>query len=224
MPQRRPNTWSCFAIRASQTVAADHRAQVRCTQKGSRMKEARNGLFVDIQNFFKKTSFFTMHIPAVVPLYGPARTSRAFPHQIARTLVGQEHAPTGTSRPLSPGPDPYGRWQSFGAARPWLRLSWGLGPRCSATHTSRGCSRRAHWHSVCVGLPVFLALGQQIRIVVVMRLTILATIAIAPLFVTIRKIMAINNCTEATSAQASSCHPPPRARTLQVHVYRHTHS
>ena len=32
--------------------------------------------------------------------------------------MGQEHAPTETSRPLSTGPHPCGRLQSFGAARP----------------------------------------------------------------------------------------------------------
>ena len=31
--------------------------------------------------------------------------TRAFPQRIAGTLVGQEHAPTETSRPLSTGPD-----------------------------------------------------------------------------------------------------------------------
>ena len=68
-----------------------------------------------------------MHTSAMVPLYGPAGTSRAFPQRIAGTFVGQEHAPTETSRPLSIGPHPCGRLQSFGAARPWLRLSLGLG-------------------------------------------------------------------------------------------------
>ena len=43
-------------------------------------------------------------------------------------LAGQEHAATETSRPLSPGPDPCGRLQSLGAARPLLRLSLGLLP------------------------------------------------------------------------------------------------
>ena len=51
-----------------------------------------------------------------------------FPKLIARTLVGQERAPTETSRPLSLGADPHGRLQSFRAARPWLRLSFGFGP------------------------------------------------------------------------------------------------
>ena len=46
------------------------------------------------------------------------------PQRIARTLVGQEHAPTETSRPCSLAQTPYGRLQSFGAARPWLRPTW----------------------------------------------------------------------------------------------------
>ena len=71
---------------------------------------------------------------AIVPPYGPAGTSRAFHQRIAGTLVGQEHAPTETSRPLSTGPDPCGSLQSFGAARPLLRLSLVLGPTVLA-HT-----------------------------------------------------------------------------------------
>ena len=69
-----------------------------------------------------------MHTSAMVPPCGPAGTSRAIPQRIAGTLVGQEHAPTETSRPLSTGPDPCGRLQSFGAARPLLRLSLAFGP------------------------------------------------------------------------------------------------
>ena len=64
----------------------------------------------------------------MVPPCGPAGTSCAFPQRIAGTLVGQEHAPTETSRPLSTGPHPCGPLQSFGAARPLLRLSLALGP------------------------------------------------------------------------------------------------
>ena len=41
--------------------------------------------------------------------------------------MDQEHAPTETSRPLSTGPHPCGHLQSFGAARPLLRLSLALG-------------------------------------------------------------------------------------------------
>ena len=93
--------------------------------KRARMKGARNGLFFDMQTTNKR--FFMMHISAMVPPYGPAGTSGAFPQRITGTLVGQEHAPTETSRPLSPGPDPCGRLQSFEAARPWLRLTLGLG-------------------------------------------------------------------------------------------------
>ena len=42
--------------------------------------------------------------------------------------MGQEHAPTKTSRPLSTGPHPCGRLRSFGAARPLRRLLLALGP------------------------------------------------------------------------------------------------
>ena len=79
-----------------------------------------------------------VHTSAMVPPYGPAGTSRAFPQRIAGTLVGQEHAPTETSRPLSTGSHPCGRLQSFGAARPLLRLSLALGPTVLGhTHTPR---------------------------------------------------------------------------------------
>ena len=57
-----------------------------------------------------------------------AREGFSFPQRIEGTLVGQEHAPTETSRPLSSGPHSCGRLQSFGAARPLLRLSLALGP------------------------------------------------------------------------------------------------
>ena len=42
--------------------------------------------------------------------------------------MGQEHAPTETSRPLSAGPLPLWSFAKFGAARPLLRLSLALGP------------------------------------------------------------------------------------------------
>ena len=75
--------------------------------------------------------------------------------------------------------------------------------------------------SVCVGLHLFFVLGQYFRIVVIIRHTILATIAIAPLFVFFSNHnghQQLQPAREATSAQASSNHPPPWARTLQVHV------
>ena len=93
-------------------------------------------------------------------------------------FVGQERAPTETSRPLSTSPDPCGRLQSFGAARPVLRLSLALGPTVLG-HTYIPLS-------VCDGLHVFLVLGQYFRIVVIMRLRISATIAIDPLFEIVR--------------------------------------
>ena len=66
-----------------------------------------------------------------------ARVCFSFPQCIAGTLVGQEHAPTETSRPLSTGPHPCGRLQSFGAARPLLRLSLALGPTVGHTYIPR---------------------------------------------------------------------------------------
>ena len=88
--------------------------------KGARMKGGPQWVVCSTLKRLRNKSFFTMHISALVPPCGPAGTSRACPQQIARTLVGQEHAPT-------PGPDPCGRLQSFWAARPWLRFSLGLG-------------------------------------------------------------------------------------------------
>ena len=62
-----------------------------------------------------------------------------------------------------------------------------------------------YWHLVCDGFHVFLVLGQYIKIVVIMRLRILATIAIDRLFENIKTGMAITR--EATSAQAASPSP-----------------
>ena len=132
-------------------------------------------------NDSKNKRFFMMHTSAMVPPCGPASTSRAFPQRIAGTLVAQEHAPTETSRPLSTGPDPCGRLQSFGPPVLCCASHWVLGPRCSATHTHPAVTVAGpFWHSVCDGLRVFLV-RQYFRIVVIMRLRILATSAIDPL-------------------------------------------
>ena len=157
----------------------------------------------------KNKRFFMMHTSAMVPPYGPAGTSRAFPQRIAGTLVGQEHAPTETSRPLSNGLHPCGRLQSFGPPVLCYASHWLWGPRCSATHTSRGYSRRPYWHSVCDGFHVFLVLGQYFRIVVIRRLRILATIAIDPLSEIIRTTVAINSCASPRSHFGTSSVPPP---------------
>ena len=94
----------------------------------------------------------------MVPPYGPADTSRAFPQRIAGTLVGQEHAATETSRPLSIGPHPCGRLQSFGAARPLLRLSLALGPTVFWPHIHPAVTvGGSYWHSVCDGFHIFLS-------------------------------------------------------------------
>ena len=102
---------------------------------------------------------------------------------------------------------------------------WVWGPRCSATHTSRGFNRRAllalgsRWPS-CI-----LVLGQYfriVRIVVIMRLTILA-IAIAPLFVIIRTIMAINSCTSPPS-HITHHHGRGRCKCMfLLALFHHTH-
>ena len=64
-------------------------------------------------------------------------------------------------------------------------------------------------HSVCDGFHVFLVLGQYFRIVVIMRLRILATIAIDPLFEIKRTKVAINSCTSPRSHIGTSSVPPP---------------
>ena len=144
----------------------------------------------------------------------------------AGTVVGQQHATTETSRPLSTGQTPVVVCKVSGP--PVL---------CYASHWAHGAQPHIHpavtfggpyWHSVCDGLRVFLVLGQYFRIVVFMRLRILATIAIDPLFEITRTFMAINSCTspEATSAQAASHHPPPWADSASAFFFlalnRHT--
>ena len=95
--------------------------------KGARMKRARNGLFFSICKPFEKTNVFSRCTYRLWFRYVRQLALHVrFPNE---SHVGQEHAPTETSRPLSLGPDPScGRLQSFGAARPLLRLSLGLGP------------------------------------------------------------------------------------------------
>ena len=115
-----------------------------------------------------------------------------------RTLVGQEHAPSETSRPLSTGPDPCGRWPSFAAARPLLRFSLGFGP-----------TMLGHTYIPQLQSEGALVLGQYFRIVVIMRLRIFATIAIDPLFEIIRTVMAINSCTSPRSHIGTSSVPSP---------------
>ena len=85
----------------------------------------------------------------------------------------------------------------FGAhgARPHIHPAVTVGGHC--------------WHSVCDGFHVFLVLGQYFRIVVIMRLRFLATIAIDPLFEIIRTVVAINSCTSPRSHIGTSSVPPP---------------
>ena len=77
----------------------------------------------DFDSRWKRARLFLLQF-----LKSVARVGFSVHQRIAGTLVGQEHAPTETSRPLSTGADPCGRLQSFGAVRPLLRLSLGLGP------------------------------------------------------------------------------------------------
>ena len=146
----------------------------------------------------------------MVPPCGPAGTSRAFPQRIPGTLVGQEHAPTETSRPLSTGPHSCGRLQSFGAARPLLRLSLALGPTVLGhTYIPRLQSEGPIGTRIAMAFMYFLVLGQYFRSVVIMRLRILATIAIDPLFEIVRTTVAINSCTSPRSHIGTSSVPPP---------------
>ena len=133
-------------------------------------------------------------LSAAVPAFRASWHFMCVSQRIARTLVGQEHAPTKTS----PGRDLCGRLQSFGAARPWLRLALGLAPDGARPHIS-----------VRVRFHVFRVLGQYSRVVVIMRLTVLATIAIAKVFVIMRTIMAINSCTSPRSHIGTSIIPSP---------------
>ena len=116
--------------------------------KRARMKGARNWLFLRHQTTQK-------HVGYGSALWVSWHFTCAFPQRVARTLVGQERAPTETSRP--PGPDPCGHLHSFGAARPWLRLSLGLArPHIHPAVTVGG----SYWHLVLCALHVFLVVGQ----------------------------------------------------------------
>ena len=88
---------------------------------------------------------------------------------------------------MSPGRDPCGRLQSFGAPPSLATPLMGFGAHgARATHTSRGYSRRAQ-------LALGLRWPQNSRHHE--RFTILATIPTEPLFLIVRTVMAINSCT-----------------------------
>ena len=155
-----------------------------------------------------------MHTSAMVPPYRPAGTSRAFPQRIAGTLVGQEHAPTETSRPLSTGPHTLWSFAKFRGRPSFATPPIGFGAHGARPHIHPAVTVGGPYrHSVCDGFHVFLVLGQYFRIVVIMRLRILATIAIDPpndpLFEIIRTIVAINSCTSPRSHIGTSSVPPP---------------
>ena len=103
--------------------------------------------------------------------------------------MGQEHAPTETSRPLVHWPRPLWSFAKF-RGRPSLSTPLiGFGADGDRPHTHPAVTVRGpYWHSVCDGLHVFLVLGQYFRIVVIMRLRILATIATDPLFEIVRTV------------------------------------
>ena len=86
---------------------------------------------------------------------------------------------------------------------------WLWGTRCSPHIHPAVTVGGSYWHSVCDGFHVLLVLCQNFRIVVIMRLRILATIASDPLFEIIRTIVAINSCTSPRSHFGTSSVPPP---------------
>ena len=119
-----------------------------------------------------------MHTSATVPPYGPAGTSRAFPQRIAGTLVGQEHFQTPVHWPT-----PLWSFAKFRGRPSFATPLIGFGAHGARPHIHPAVTVGGpYWHSVCDGFHVFLVLGQYFRIVVIMRLRILATIAIDPLF------------------------------------------
>ena len=168
----------------------------------ARMKGARNGLFFNV--------FFMMHTSAMVPPCGPAGTSRAFRQRIAGTLVGQEHVPTETSRPPVHWPTPLWSFAKFRGRPSFATPLFGFGAHGARPHIHPAVTvGGSYWHSVCDGFHVLLVLGQYFRIVVIMKLRILATIAIDPLFEILRTIVAINSCTSPRSHFGTSSVPPP---------------
>ena len=146
-----------------------------------------------------------MHTSAMVPPYGPAGTSRAFPQRIAGTLVGQEHAPTPDPCPLVHTPVVV--CKVSGPPVLCYASHWLWGPRCSATHTSRGYSRRAllalglRWLS-CIPCPR--PILQNCRHHETHNLS-----HHGPLFEIIRTLVAINSCTSPRSHIGTSSVPPP---------------
>ena len=118
--------------------------QQRVNSKGARMKEARNGLLFSTFKRLKNKRFFMMHTLAMVPPHGLAGTSRAFLQRIAPSP-----SPPQNMRPLRlPDPCPLAQTPVIvckvsGPPVLCYASHWLLGPRCSATHTSRGYSRRA---------------------------------------------------------------------------------
>ena len=132
-----------------------------------------------------------------------------FSNESHEVSMGQEPAPTETSRPVH---WPRRVW-SFGKFRglPSLATSLiGFGPTVLC-YTFLGYSQ-----SECpIGTLFALAI---MRIVVIMRLTILATIAIAPLFVILRT-MATNSCTSPRSHIGTSIIPSPTTMTADPCKY-----
>ena len=150
-----------------------------------------------------------MHTSAMVPPYGPAGTSRAFPQRIAGTLVGQEYAPTDFQTPVH-WPTLLWSFAKFRGRPSFAAPLIGFGAHGARPHIHPAVTVGGpYWHSDCDGFHVFLVLGQYFRIVVIMRLRILATIAIDPLFEIIRTLVAINSCTSPRSHIGTSSVPPP---------------
>ena len=118
------------------------------------------------------------------------------PNASQEPLWAKNMRSTETSRPLSIGPDFCGRLQSFGCARLLATAPIGFGAHGAQPHMHPAVIVGGpYWHSVCDGFHVIIVLGQYFRIVVIMKLRILATIAIVPLFESRQTIVAINSCT-----------------------------
>ena len=99
-------------------------------------------LFFDIEER-KDKRFFMMHTSATVPPYGPAGTSRAFPHDSQEPLWDKSMRPLRLPDPCPLAQTPGVVCKVSGSPVFGYASHWVWGPRCSATRTSRGYSRRA---------------------------------------------------------------------------------
>ena len=130
-----------------------------------------------------------MHTSAMVRLMDQLALNVRFTNASQEPFVGQEHAPTETSRPLSTGPNPC------------VVCNFSEPPvLCCASHWLWGPRVLGHTYiplSVCDGLHVFLVLGQYFRIVVIVRLQNLSHHRHWPTVRIVRTTVPINSCTSA---------------------------